>query len=145
MIENESSWCRFIVVLERRKERLTHWKDNHERGCRNQRRKEVGIPRGKNTYIRAIRASQRYSFKQQSDESKRRTLDSSKILCGKIFDSFSFSSITNFLVVFLAVKRMRGYTVDRKISDRKTWMAIVTIFGVLYANGIVCAHPVYER
>ncbi|XP_012344158.1 uncharacterized protein LOC105735943 [Apis florea] len=40
---------------------------------------------------------------------------------------------------------MRGYTVDRKISDRKTWMGIVTIFGVLYANGIVCAHPVYER
>ena len=26
-----------------RKERLTHWKDNDERGCRNRGRKEVGI------------------------------------------------------------------------------------------------------
>lgn len=92
MIENESSWCRFIVVLERRKERLTHWKDNHERGCRNQRRKEVGIPRGKNTYIRAIRASQRYSFKQQSDESKRRTL--------RFFQDFVRENFRLFLFLF---------------------------------------------
>ncbi|XP_006615722.2 uncharacterized protein LOC102679584 [Apis dorsata] len=40
---------------------------------------------------------------------------------------------------------MRGNMKKRKSSDWKSWMGIVTIFGVLYANGIVSAQHVYER
>lgn len=39
---------------------------------------------------------------------------------------------------------MRGYTEER-IKDLKSWMGIVAMFGVLCANGIVSAQPVYER
>ncbi|XP_043804203.1 uncharacterized protein LOC122721052 [Apis laboriosa] len=40
---------------------------------------------------------------------------------------------------------MRGNMNKRKGSDWKTCVGIVTIFGVLYANGIVSAQRVYER
>lgn len=77
-----------------------------------------------------------------------RRLDRVEDFVREIFDLsfFFFSSISNFFFFLnLGAKRMRGNMKKRKSSDWKSWMGIVTIFGVLYANGIVSAQHVYER
>lgn len=70
-----------------------------------------GLARGKNTYIRAVRASQRYSFKQDESNDVLARFEQ-KILCGKFLHLFSLG------ISFKFEKNERVHRGENKGSEK---------------------------
>lgn len=122
--ENDKKSINRFIVLERWKERLIHWKDNYERGCRNRRRKEVGIASRQEYIYTRHQSLVALQFQTTIKTYARfRRLDRVEDFVREIFDLsfFFFSSISNFFFFFEfgREKNEREYEEEKRLRLEK--------------------------